>query len=136
LSRRAENVVDVSAHACSEIGLKWFLFALHDPGTALDFASVDFFLDSVFLEHRRNGQNGTKTIFDQFRNTHARYHKLKAPRLQDNEEMSSVARATARLVSYQAMRGKDVFELICYSLVQRVGFLNHHIPHLLIVADS
>ena len=33
-----------SAHACSEIGLKWFLFALHDLGTALGFVSVlDFF---------------------------------------------------------------------------------------------
>jgi hypothetical protein len=32
------------AHACSEIGLKWFLFALHDLGTALGFVSVlDFF---------------------------------------------------------------------------------------------
>ena len=33
-----------SAHACSEIGLKWFLFALHDLGTALGFVCVfDFF---------------------------------------------------------------------------------------------
>jgi hypothetical protein len=61
-----------SAHACSEIGLKWFLFALHVLGTALNFVSVlDFFGDFVFLEHRRNGQNGIKTIFDHFRNTHA-----------------------------------------------------------------
>jgi len=29
-----------SAHACSEIGLKWFLFALHDLGTALGLVSV------------------------------------------------------------------------------------------------
>jgi hypothetical protein len=63
-----------SAHACSEIGLKWFLFALHDLGTALGFVSVlDFSGDFVFLEHRRNGQTGIKNIFDQFRNTHARY---------------------------------------------------------------
>ena len=61
------------AHACSEIGLKWFLFALHDLGTALGFVSaLDFFGDFVFLEHRRNGQTGIKTIFDHFRNTHAR----------------------------------------------------------------
>jgi hypothetical protein len=67
-------MVLVSAHACSEIGLKWFLFALHDLGTALGFVSVlDFFGDFVFLEHRRNGQTGIKTIFDHFRNTHARY---------------------------------------------------------------
>jgi len=33
-----------SAHACSEIGLKWFLFPVHDLGTALGFVSVlDFF---------------------------------------------------------------------------------------------
>jgi hypothetical protein len=37
----------LSAHACSEIGLKWFLFALHDPG-ALDFMSIlDFLGDFV-----------------------------------------------------------------------------------------
>jgi len=37
-----------SAHACSEIGLKWFLFALHDPGTALGFVSIlDFLGDFV-----------------------------------------------------------------------------------------
>jgi hypothetical protein len=61
------------ALACSEIGLKWFLFALHDLGTALGFVSVvDFFGDFVFPENRRNGQNGIKTIFDHFRNTHAR----------------------------------------------------------------
>jgi hypothetical protein len=29
-----------STHACSEIGLKWFLFALHDLGTALGFMPV------------------------------------------------------------------------------------------------
>jgi hypothetical protein len=34
---------------------------------------LDFFGDFVFLEHRRNGQTGIKTIFDHFRNTHARY---------------------------------------------------------------
>jgi hypothetical protein len=62
-----------SAHACSEIGLKWFLFALHDLGTALGFVSVlDFSGDFVFLEYRRDGQTGIKTIFDHFRNTHAR----------------------------------------------------------------
>ena len=32
------------AHVCSEIGPKWFLFALHDPGTALGFVSVPDFL--------------------------------------------------------------------------------------------
>jgi hypothetical protein len=64
-----------SAHACSEIGLKWFLFALHDLGAALGFVSVlDFFGYFVFLEHRRNGQNGIKTILHHFRNTHARYY--------------------------------------------------------------
>jgi hypothetical protein len=63
-----------SAHACSEIGLKWFLFALHDPGRALGFISVlDFSGYFVFLEHRTNGQNRIKTIFDHFRNTHARF---------------------------------------------------------------
>jgi len=67
------TVVETSAHACSEIGLKWFLFALHDLGTALGFVSVlDFSGDFVFLEHRRNGQTGIKTIFYHFRNTHAR----------------------------------------------------------------
>jgi hypothetical protein len=65
---------NASAHACSEIGLKWFLFALHDLGTALGYASVlDFIGHFVLLEHRRNMQNGIKTIFDRFRNTHARY---------------------------------------------------------------
>jgi len=63
-----------SAHACSEIGLKWFLFTLHDSETALGFVSVlDFSGDFVFLEHRRNRQTGIKIIFDHFRNTHARY---------------------------------------------------------------
>jgi hypothetical protein len=34
----------ISAHACSEIGLKWFLFAIHDLGAVLEFISVlDFF---------------------------------------------------------------------------------------------
>jgi len=62
-----------SAHACSEIGLKWFLFALNDLETVLGFVSVlDLFGYFVFLEHRRNGQNRIKTIFDHFRNTHAR----------------------------------------------------------------
>jgi len=37
---------------------------------------LDFFGDFVFLEHRRNGQTGIKTIFDHFRNTHARYTPL------------------------------------------------------------
>jgi hypothetical protein len=33
-----------SAHACSEIGLKWFLFAFHDLRKVLGFVSVlDFF---------------------------------------------------------------------------------------------
>jgi hypothetical protein len=45
-----------SAHGCSEIGLKWFLFALHDLGTALGFVSVlDFFGVLSFPESRRNG---------------------------------------------------------------------------------
>jgi len=62
-----------SAHACSEIGLKWFLFALYDLGTALGFVSVlDLFGYFVFLKHGGNWQNGIKTIFDHFRNTHAR----------------------------------------------------------------
>ena len=53
------------AHVCSEIGLKWFLFALHDPGTALGFVSIlDFSGDFVFLKPGRNGQTGIKTIFD------------------------------------------------------------------------
>jgi|GEM_PF-6706361 len=66
-------IPDNSAHACSEIGLKWFLFALHDLGTALGFVPVlDFSGDFVLLEHRRNGQNGIKTIFNHSRNTHAR----------------------------------------------------------------
>ena len=51
----------LSAHACSEIGLKWLLFALHDLGAALGFVSVlDFFGDFVFLEHRRNGKTELK----------------------------------------------------------------------------
>jgi hypothetical protein len=34
----------LSAHACSEIGLKWFLFAFHDLRKVLGFVSVlDFF---------------------------------------------------------------------------------------------
>jgi hypothetical protein len=42
MTRKTREVL--SAHACSEIGLKWFLFALHDLGTALGFVSVlDFF---------------------------------------------------------------------------------------------
>jgi len=48
------------------------LFALHDPGTALGFVSVLDFLGFCLLEHRRNGQNRIKTIFDHFRNKHAR----------------------------------------------------------------
>jgi hypothetical protein len=33
-----------SAHACSEIGLKWFLFALHDLRKVFGFVSgLDFF---------------------------------------------------------------------------------------------
>jgi hypothetical protein len=52
-----------SAHACSEVGLKWFLFAIHDSGTALGFISgLDFFGDFVFLEHRRNGQTGKRAL--------------------------------------------------------------------------
>jgi hypothetical protein len=47
---------------------------LHDPGTVLGSVSVlDFFGYFVFLEHRIDGQNRIKTIFDHFRNTHARY---------------------------------------------------------------
>jgi len=43
-----QALYQASAHACSEIGLKWFLFALHDLGTALGFVSVlDFFGDFV-----------------------------------------------------------------------------------------
>ena len=50
-----------SAHACSEIGLKYLLFALHDLETASGFMSVlHFFGDFVFLEHRRNKQTGLK----------------------------------------------------------------------------
>ena len=57
----------------SEIGLKWFLFSIYDLRAVLEFISVlDFSGDFVFLEHRRNGQTGIKTIFDHFRNTHAR----------------------------------------------------------------
>ena len=47
-----KNGICPGAHACSEIGLKWFLFALHDLGTALGFVSVlDLFGYFVFLEH-------------------------------------------------------------------------------------
>jgi hypothetical protein len=43
-----EMKAHLSAHACSEIGLKWFLFALHDLGTASGFMSVlHFFGDFV-----------------------------------------------------------------------------------------
>jgi hypothetical protein len=50
-----------SAHGCSEIGLKWFLFAFHDLGAALGFVSVlDFSGDFVFLERRRNGKTELK----------------------------------------------------------------------------
>jgi hypothetical protein len=46
---------------------------LHDLGTALGFVpAIDFSGYFVFLEHRINGQSGIKTIFDHFRNTHAR----------------------------------------------------------------
>ena len=39
----------------------------------MGFVSIlDFLGDFVFLEHRRNEQTGIKTIFDHFRNTHAR----------------------------------------------------------------
>jgi Na+-transporting NADH:ubiquinone oxidoreductase subunit NqrB len=62
----------VSAHACSEIGLKWFLFAFYGLGTVLDFAFAPEFLAATSLRSIRNLQNGIKTIFDHFRNTHAR----------------------------------------------------------------
>jgi hypothetical protein len=43
---------------------KWFLFALHDPETALGSMSVlDFSGDFVFLEHRRNRQSRIKKHF-------------------------------------------------------------------------
>jgi len=39
-----EQTKQNSAHACSEIGLKWFLFAFHDLRKVLGFVSVlDFF---------------------------------------------------------------------------------------------
>jgi len=61
-------------HACSEIGLGWLLFALHDMWMALGFVYVlDFCGDFVLLEHRRNGQTGIETVFDHFGNTYARY---------------------------------------------------------------
>ena len=45
-----------SAHACSEIGLKWFLFALHDLGTALGSVSVLDFLG--ILSCSNTGETG------------------------------------------------------------------------------
>jgi hypothetical protein len=53
------------AHVCSEIGLKWFLFALHDLGTALGFVSVlDFFGDfCLFSNTGETGKTGIRTIF-------------------------------------------------------------------------
>jgi hypothetical protein len=51
----------LSAHACSEIGLKWFLFALHHLGTTLGFVSVlDFFGHFVFLEPEETGKTELK----------------------------------------------------------------------------
>jgi hypothetical protein len=48
--------IQESAHACSEIGLKWFLFALHDLGTALGFVSaIDF---SGILSFSSTGETG------------------------------------------------------------------------------
>ena len=60
----------VGALPCSEIGLKWFLFALHDPGTIVGFVSVlDFFGDFVPSRKRDKRETGIRTIFDHFRNT-------------------------------------------------------------------
>jgi hypothetical protein len=44
------------AHACSEIGQKWFLFALHNLGTALGFVSVLDFLG--VLSFPKTGEMG------------------------------------------------------------------------------
>jgi len=39
-----ESAFATGAHACSEIGLKWFLFAIYDLRAVLEFISVlDFF---------------------------------------------------------------------------------------------
>jgi len=63
----------IAAHACSEISLKWFLFAFHDLRKVLGFVSVlDFFGATIFLSTDRNVQNGIMAIFDHFRNKHAR----------------------------------------------------------------
>jgi hypothetical protein len=58
---------EFSAHACSEIGLEWFLFTLHHPGKALGFVSVlDFFGDFVSSNTGETGKPELKpflTIF-------------------------------------------------------------------------
>jgi hypothetical protein len=52
-----------SAHACSEIGLNWLLFALHDLGTALGFVSViDFSGDFVSSNTGETGKRA-RNIF-------------------------------------------------------------------------
>jgi hypothetical protein len=43
------NISKKSAHVCSEIGVKWFLFAFYDLRTALDFAFVPEFLAAASL---------------------------------------------------------------------------------------
>jgi hypothetical protein len=66
--KRERRDKTLRALPCPEIGLKWFLFALHHLGTALCFVSfLDFSGDFVLLEHRTNGQTGIKTIFDHLR---------------------------------------------------------------------
>jgi hypothetical protein len=46
---KAHDFSSRSAHACSLIGVKWFLFAFCDLGTVLDFAFVPEFLVATSL---------------------------------------------------------------------------------------
>jgi hypothetical protein len=59
-----------SAHACSLIGLKWSLFFLWFLETLSNLTGSRF-LCGEWLD--RNSRNEIKTIFDHFRNRHARY---------------------------------------------------------------
>jgi hypothetical protein len=48
--------LEISAHACSEIGLKWFLFALHDIGRLQ--ASFLFLISLGILSSSNTGETG------------------------------------------------------------------------------
>jgi hypothetical protein len=77
---RPQPLYIVSAYACSEIGLKWFLFAFHDLRKALASYTSLISLSNSLLEHWQKYENGIMAIFDHFRNTHTRASSLEALR--------------------------------------------------------